>query len=812
MSFIDCIKDNTLLTKAQKNKILDNYDGIKSEYLKHSLDIDAASIAAEKLAGQMADELAKKKLNTIKDVLTWKNAVLPEIQAKKHLYAGKKAKAKFGKFLFGNESSHVAKVKLEDIAVRHAAVEREHTLMMNDAIEKNRSKLAGLTQDTKGFKDVVRGLLGGNTSPAAKVMADTIRESFDSLHRRYKNAGGILGYIENYFPQQHNIERISKVSFDEWKAVIKSKIDITKMIDFRTGLPMTEKKLDDLLPELHASIVSNGLSELEERVAVGKTTPGGKATSMAQRRAFSRFFVFKDADAFLSYNAQFGVGDEGLFEAMMGHVSAMSRDISIMESLGPKPELMIERLKLWSEVGGAGQNTKNTLQGMYDVLAGRTSFNGQLPTWYKAVQSHQDWLRSTLLGGAPVAAMTDSFYGAATAKLNGIPAGKFIGFYGSLLNPLNDADRRVAKRIAFISGSASGASLSASRMMEGSGGRGIPGWLAGFTNRASGLSAMTDAARQGITLSTMGHLAELSATATKWADVEPEIKEAFQRWNMSEADYDNMMKAKAYVDPDSGADFLRPEDLKAAGFSDTANKYGMWLIDMAQSASNEPRLLTRYITSGGYKKGTWQRAAIGSLTMFKSFGLTVMINHTIPAARRFATTGNPTELLGSMLLTTTLLGAMAIQTRDVIYGKTPRDMSDPKFWAASMMQGGGFGIFGDFLFSDQSRFQNNLAVTLAGPQVGFVSDLFRVFKGNFDKALDDGQESKFMSDLYQFGKRNIPAVKLWYTRLLMERLFLDQVERAIDPLFDTRMQRIEGKMKKEKGQEFWWKPGDLAPE
>lgn len=811
MSFKDCIYGNDLLSKAQKKKILDSYEGIKSEYLKHSLDVDAAAIAAEKLAGQMADELAKKKLNTIKDLLMWKNAVMPELQAKKHLYSGKKAKAKFGKFLFGNESSHVAKVKLEDIAVRNSVVEREHTLMMSDAIEANRSKMAGLTQDTQGFKDVTRALLGGNASPAAKAMSDSIRQTFDALHRRYKNAGGILGYVENYFPQQHNSMKVSKVSFDEWKAFILSKIDMSRMIDFRTGLAMTPAKLDALLPDLHASIVSNGLSELEERVAAGKTTPGGNASSMAQRRAFSRFFVFKDADAFLEYNAKFGNGDEGLFEAMMGHVSSMSRDIAIMESLGPKPELMIERLKLWSEVGGAGQNTKNTLQGMYDVLAGRTSFNGQLPTWYKAVQSHQDWLRSTLLGGAPVAAMTDSFYGAATAKLNGIPAGKFIKFYGSLLNPLDAADRRIAKRIAFISGSAGGASLSASRMQEGNGGRGVFGFLAGFTNRASGLAAMTDAARQGIVLSTMGHLSELKALGTKWASVEPEIKEAFARWDMGEKDYDNMMKANAYVDADSGADFLRPEDLKAAGFSDTANKYGMWLVDMAQSASNEPRLMTRYITSGGYKKGTWQRAAISSLTMFKSFGLTVMMNHTIPAARRFATSGNPTELMGGILLTTTLMGAMAIQTRDAVYGKTPRDMSDPKFWGAAMMQGGGFGIFGDFLFSDYSRFQNSLAITLAGPQVGFVSDLARVFKGNFDKALDDDQESKFFSDLYQFGKRNIPAVKLWYTRLLMERLFLDQLERTIDPLFDTRMQRIENKMKKEKGQEFWWKPGDAVP-
>ena len=82
----------------------------------------------------------------------------------------------------------------------------------------------------------------------------------------------------------------------------------------------------------------------------------------------------------------------------------------------------------------------------------------------------------------------------------------------------------------------------------------------------------------------------------------------------------------------------------------------------------------------------------------------------------------------------------------------------------------------------------------------------KVFKGNFDKALDEGTETKFFADAYQMAERNIPMVKLWYTRLFLERFILDHAERAIDPNFDARMRRIENKAKTEKGQEFWWKP------
>jgi hypothetical protein len=45
----------------------------------------------------------------------------------------------------------------------------------------------------------------------------------------------------------------------------------------------------------------------------------------------------------------------------------------------------------------------------------------------------------------------------------------------------------------------------------------------------------------------------------------------------------------------------------------------------------------------------------------------------------------------------------------------------------------------------------------------------------------------------------------------MERMMLDQVERAIDPNFDNRMRRIEQKNREERGQQSWWSPGEALP-
>ena len=805
MSFIDCILSNDLLSNSQKEKLTKEYNDRFLAYRKSMGATDAAAKAAEHYVSIKASQLSQKKLNTFKDVIQWKEHINPKLKSAAAAVKADKDKAGMGAFLFGNPYLTAARGFLEDTYTKTLATERTYTIAISDIIEKYRSKFAGLQQDTAGFKNVVRALLGDtNVDDIAKKEAEAIRRSFDAMHKRYKTSGGIMGYLENYFPQAHNHLKVGKAAFREWADFIKPLIDLDKMIDFDTGLPMTMEKLDKMLPDIYEGIKTNGLNELAERAEKGMRG-AARGGGLAQRRALSRFFKFKDADSFLAYNTKFGNGDEGLFSSVMHHIHSMSRDITLLEEMGPKPEAVIDRMILGSPTGES-----QTLRGMYDVMSGATSFNGEMPVVYRAVENLQNYLRSTLLGSAPVSAMSDTFYQAYTAKMNGLPIAKVIGNYFSFLNPLNDGDRMIARRISVIAGASSGHSLKGAMQADDAAVRGVFGWMANFTNRASGLASMTDGAKSAIQMSTMGFLDDMKLSGILFDDLPMEMKDAFKRWGMDESDYAKMMTVKS-TDID-GATFLTPEDLATSGHLDTARKYNNWLTDMSQSASNEPRLLTRFITTGGLKKNDWKRWTVSSVMMFKSFGITVMLNHFLPAIRK-AATGNGIDRfsrIGTLIVGTGILGAAVIQARDVMNGKTPRDMSG-NFWQAALLQGGGFGILGDFIFSDQSRFNRNLLTTLAGPVAGFASDLFRIFKGNFDKALDSDQESKFFADLYQFAKRNVPMVKLWYTRLFLERLVLDQAERLIDSNFDKRMRRTEMKMKKENNQEWWWRPGQAEP-
>lgn len=813
MSFINCILNNDRLSDRQKERLVSEYEKLV-ESLVEKYGQNAPLLGAQKYVSIKAAEITKKKDNTIRDVLAWQR-IDKRLKAAAADYAANRDQAGLFGFLWGKSSYAAASRSfLESVYTRQQALERRVTIAITQEIEAFRSKNAGLSQDVEGFTRVVEHLLGKESNDAqTRAFAAAIRAQFDNMHKMYTQAGGIMGKIDNYFPQKHNPRAVGRVTFREWFDLIDPLLDHARIVDERTGLPLNRAEYLEAMEGVYNGIITNGLDEVAEKAAAGgqRFGRGGVAT----KRNLSRFLHFKNADAFLQYNAKFGYGETGLFDAMMGHISAMTRDIAILQEMGPKPEAAAARLMLGTQADGAGPQATRTLQGMYDTLAGRNGYSGDVPGWYRVTSNVQHWLRSSLLGGAPVSALSDTFYAGFTARMNGLPVASVMGQYAALLNPASAAARRIARRIAFVAGASNGHSIAQARYADDLGGSGSLPWLSGFTNRASGLAAQTDAARQSVVVSTQGFFAEAKAAGLSFADLHPNMQQALKRWDMNEMDYNIIRDSTPHVE-EGGADFIRPEDV-AARSAAVARKYEMWLVDMAQEASNEPRLLTRAIASGAVlgeaRHGTALRATASSIFMFKSFPITVAMNHLLPSLRHAATAQGVDRIsrLLPMLIGTTVMGGMAILAKDVLYGKTPRDIGDKGFWAAAMMQGGGLGIFGDYLLSDTSRFNQNFQTTLMGPVAGFVNDGFRVFAGNFDRALEEGEETKFMADFSQFASRYVPAVKLWYTRLLLERALLDQAQRMADPLYDTRMRRLESKMLREKNQQFWWAPGETLP-
>lgn len=822
MSFRDCIMSNELLSKAQRDSLIKEYDSLLAYNDTIHGPVEASQRATQNFIQSKIDDIEAKKRASVLSALTADKLfgadgrIMKSAEARK---ARKNKGAKWAKFFYWN--SDVAGALADDFqktAYYAGARAAEYQRSIADVILKYSSKYAGLMRDSDGFVKVVREVLGDNTGDAgAKTMAGDVSRMLNSILNDYRAAGGKIGEIrKGYFPQRDIYESIlataKKAGFaDEisarnfWKTQKLNLVDLNRMRDPRTSMPYTPEKLDAAMDEIWEQMKTGSSEELGD-VANRQLQLGGEG-DIFDRKSAHRFFIYKNADAFMQNADMFGGGKEALFDSMIDYINGMSRDTVTMERYGPKAGAVAKIGVSFAKTDGAKPQILSTLKGMYDTVSGANAYGGQVGAFTKTLEGTQHWLRASYLGGALISSVSDSFWLGMTAKYNGLSASKAIANQAKYLNPLNSTDRMIAQKNAFLSQAISGATLRQSLNGDYASGAGVARWASGFVNRAGGLNIWVDAIRTAIPIETQSMFSSLKSMKASFDDLDPALKDAFARWDMNEVDYKNIISAEPRQVDANGATLIAVEDVARVN-QETARKYGAWLYEMSQVASNEPALLTRTITTGAIyggdaTRGSWARNLNTTLFMFKSYGITVLLNHIIPAIQRGGSEGKWGRA-AAIMVGLPLLGAMSLQAKDVIYGKTPRDMDNTRFWREAFLQSGVFGYYSDFIFADATKYGYSSGKTFAGPVLSTLDDVLQTFQTAWDSALVEGKEDAFFKELAKNVKNYTP--KLWYTRILQEQLIYNQLNRMADPAYDAKMRQLERKMERETGSEYWAEP------
>lgn len=129
-----------------------------------------------------------------------------------------------------------------------------------------------------------------------------------------------------------------------------------------------------------------------------------------------------------------------------------------------------------------------------------------------------------------------------------------------------------------------------------------------------------------------------------------------------------------------------------------------------------------------------------------------------------------------------------------------------------MQRGGGFGLFGDFMFSDVNRHGGGFAETLMGPTVSLISNVGKAGVGNLQE-LALGKDTKAGREWTQLLRRNTPvASSLWPIRAAYNRVLLDQLQYLADPDAHKSFHEQRRRFERETGASFWWQPGQPMPE
>lgn len=232
--------------------------------------------------------------------------------------------------------------------------------------------------------------------------------------------------------------------------------------------------------------------------------------------------------------------------------------------------------------------------------------------------------------------------------------------------------------------------------------------------------------------------------------------------------------------------------------------------DRSRTAIPHPGAAERAMMNQGSQPGTALGEALRLFMQFKSFPIS-MVRKGI--GRELYGSGADTlkeallqgkgDMLGlvHLIAATTLFGYAAMSLKDIAKGREPRDPSDPKTIAAAMTQGGGLGIYGDFLFGEFSRYGRSFAATLAGPTFGQIDDVAEIYT-----RIRTGEDA--LPQALRMAINNTPFMNLFYTRTAMDYMILYQLQEMVSPGY---LHRLEARIKRENDQEFFLPPSSVVP-
>ena len=697
---------------------------------------------------------------------------------------------------------HKGDVTWSNIDNRSSAIEGQAHSLAADMLQNLHTTHLGWGQDRDTLLATVREIFGESTGNEKAAKSGTaFSKAAEYLRERYNRAGGFIPKRNDWgMPQVHDQVKVSKAGMDDWIEYTLPRLNREAMVN-ADGRIMSDDELMQAMRESYKTVSTDG----QNKKVPGAFSGNGK---MANRHQDSRFLVFKDADSWIEYQEAFGSPD--FFNVMVGHIRSMSSEIAMLEVLGPNPNMAFKYLSDVAENDG-NMGMVNSVWNVVSGSADMVDVNRQSLAKGTAFTRHL--LMAAQLGGAAISSITDPVYGKMTRAFNGLPIVKSIQHTVGQLNPADESDRAFAAHLGMVMDGWSSQALVGSRFSGEMDPAGKASKISETLFRASGLTAWTQGQRNSFGLDFQWHLARQMGNPL--SEIESKFQGMMRRYGITDEDWEIMRSVP--LEEHGGTSYFRPQNMHDLDLpTETVDNLVTKILEAMNTemdfAVPTPDARVRAIqTWGGKERGSFTGEAARMTMMYKSFSMTQFMTHMYRNGPKFV--GVYALRLGISL---SVMGALAIQMKEISRGREPRQM-DGAFLFAAMMQGGGLGIFGDFIdasgVGNKSRFGNSVMATAMGPGASLVEDVVGLGVSGFDFATDPftGDETNLGREAARFMQRYTPGNNLWYGRLLFERLLFDNLQEMTDPKAKQNRKKYERKIKTERGQDYWWKRGESAP-
>ena len=744
---------------------------------------------------------------------------------------------------------------LEQAHMSVKAMRSEYASQIIDSLNAINTKFFGLLEDPESAGKIVKELFNEDSGDAvAKQAADSLRNVFELLRRRYNENGGDIKKLEDFaLPQSHDPYKLLKaVDFVEapgtakrvarrisrqirrkkaptmqenreaWVNYIAPLLDRSRYVDAETGNPVMGDQYVQMLHSMYDTLISNGnTDEYGSRVA-------GRAGGRANRGTKHRTIHFKDAESYLKYEQKFG--RYNVMNTIVGHINSMARDIALLEAFGPNPNGTIDTLIRTAEsdakkpsaygksyqyadahgiMGVTNREMWNVLNGNADIPAG----TGVVADFFQGARNLQV---AGKLGGAFISSISDigTYYVALNTNLHGV-----LDAPVSIARAFSKDDREFAARAGMLADAANAALCRWGDEYVGS------GWTqaaANLTMRLSLLDGWTNGIRSVFALNMMAATGKL-AKSKAWNQLDDYDRMLLENNGVTEKDWSVYRLAR--LEQYKGSDFITRQsieqisdaELQQAGLTRrdaelATSRLIMHINSEMMYASLDPTLATRTAQSRGAQKGTPSGEFWRSFMLFKSFPFDMVTRHF----RRFEMLRHEGYSLGavkyaaSIIATTTVFGAVSLWATNLLQGKDLQDGTSLKFWGNAMMKGGGLGVFGDMLYNgifEEGAYGSPNVVNFLGPIAGTAMQTWDVAWSALGEATFD-EDTKVGAKALRLVRGNTPFVNIWYVKNVLDHAVLNDLNEFLSPGY---LRRQEQRAQRTQGQGYWWHPTEMTP-
>ena len=623
---------------------------------------------------------------------------------------------------------------------------------------------------------------------------------------RENKAGAFIRLKEGRVVQaSHDQRRMVKLGADEWKNYIRGKLDYDKM-------DIAPDRVEEFLNSAYNAIVS-GVRRGAETEEISKAFKG--PGNLAKRESASGVFTFKSPNDWYDYDQKFGKAS--LREAFLQDIQSASRATALMETLGTNPQAMVDRVvkrmenkyrddpKKLKKIKREGIVTGVVqFQSALDEITGDVNIGSHTPI-ARFLHGYRSWQTMAKLGGAWVSALSDVAFIASNRIYQGRSLmGAWGDGFSAVFKGMNKGEMRdFADRLGVGIEGQLGDFMSRFNAADD-----VPGKTSKLMStffKLNLLQPWTESNKRGVTLMIAN---DLGREATKRFDKLPEdLKRILNIYGIDQKGWELARKG-AKKGPD-GRTYLIPGEIPDLKIRE--NVFAL-LVSEADNSVPTPGARERAIIRAGYRPGTRAGETIRFLMQFKSFGVTAL---TKSVGRQVYGYGAKTPReqfqrgLGANMgiintvVGTTFLGYYVMQLKELAKGRDMRPASPETFLAAAL-QGGGLGLYGDFLFGEANRYGGGTLATLAGPGIATASEVIDLLQRT--RGVVAGGEEDLGGDVVRLFKGNTPYANLFYTQQTVNYLLWYQLQETLNPGYLRRMER---RAKSQNDQTYWLPPTSI---